>query len=65
MPDTGVAPCCRVKVALVTVKGPIASLNVALMLLSADTPCALVAGAVEVTVGGVVFALDPVVKFQT
>ena len=58
VPETGVAAFCNVKVAVVTVKGAIASLNVAVMLVPVVTPEAPPAGFVEITVGGVVLALD-------
>ncbi len=65
VPETGVAAFCNVKVAVVTVKGAIASLNVAVMLVPVVTPEAPPAGFVEITVGGVVLALEPAVKLHT
>ena len=66
VPTTGVAPGpVKVKVAVVTVRGSIASLNTAFKLLFVRTPVALGAGTVEVTVGGVVSGVAPVVKVHT
>jgi hypothetical protein len=52
VPGTGVAPCARVKVVVVIVAGSIALLNVAVTLRLTDTLMSLLAGLVEVTVGG-------------
>ena len=60
MPKTTVTPCLRVKVDEDTVSGFNASLNVALKALEVPTFVALLAGTVEVTVGGA-----PVVKLHT
>ena len=65
VPETGVAPCRKVKVAVVTVRGSSASLKVAATLLLMATPMAALAGFVEVTVGAVVSAVAPVVKLHT
>jgi hypothetical protein len=45
-PKTGVTPCFKVKVALVIVKGSIASLKVAVMALLTATPVAALTGMV-------------------
>src|SRR5437667_431689 len=52
------------KLAVVTVKGSIASLNVALMVWLIATSVAPLAGTVKLTVGGVVSGVAPVVKLQ-
>ena len=65
MPETAVAPCLRVNVAVLMVSGLIASLNVAASALLSDTLVAPLPGTVELTVGGVVFGAEPVVKVQT
>ena len=52
-PETGVLPCFKVKVTLVSVKGAIASLKMAVIALLMDTSMAVFAGLVELTVGGV------------
>ena len=64
MPGRGVAPCFRVKVTVVIVKGSIASLKVALRFWLIGTPVAALGGTVRVTVGAVVSAVTAVVKFQ-
>jgi hypothetical protein len=66
VPATGLpAPSATVNVAVVTDAPAIASLNVACTAVFAGTPAWLAAGIVEVTVGGVVSAAEPVVKVQT
>src|SRR3990170_4300317 len=65
VPDTGVVPCFRVNVAVVIVKGSIASLNVARIFVLIGTPVAAEAGDVKLTRGGVVSAIEPVVKLHT
>src|SRR3989442_13396409 len=62
MPATDVAPCFRLKVDVVIVDGSIASLNVAEMSLVTGTATT---GLVEVTRGGVVSEMEPVVKPHT
>src|SRR2546429_20666 len=52
------------KLAVVTVKGSIASLNVALMVWVIATSVAPLAGTVKLTVGGVVSGVTPVVKLK-
>jgi hypothetical protein len=61
-PETGVAPCVKVKLVAVIVAGSIASPKVAVMFLLMTTPVAVSAGSVEVTVGAVASAVAPVVK---
>src|SRR5690349_15660501 len=62
---TGVAPGpVSVKLAVLMVKGSIASLKVALMVWLMATPVAALAGTVRVTVGGVVTRAATVVKHQ-
>ena len=65
MPDTGVAPCCRMNVAVVIVNGSIVLLNVADGFLLIATPVTPFAGSVEMTVGRVVSPAAPVVKLHT
>jgi len=64
VPETGVAPCVKVKVAAVIVAGSIASLKVAAMFPLTTTLVAVLAGSVELTVGAVVSAVVPVVKLH-
>ncbi len=54
MPETGVAPCFKVKVVGVTIKGSSASLKMAAIALLMATPEPALAGMVELTVGGIV-----------
>src|SRR5687767_5840026 len=61
----GLAPRRRVIVVVLIVEASIASLNVARTFSLTDTPVAASAGAVELTVGGVVSAGVPVVKVHT
>jgi hypothetical protein len=61
---TAVVPCFNVKLAWVIVEGSIASLKVAVMFLLTTTPVAVSAGSVELTVGGVVSPVVPVVKLH-
>ncbi len=65
MPATGVVPCFKVKVAAVIVKGSIASVKMALILLLMATPVSVLWGKMELTVGMVVSAATPVVKVHT
>src|SRR5204863_6940685 len=58
-----VTPATR-KLAVLIVKGSIASLKVALMARLVATPVAALAGTVELTVGAVVSGVAPVVKLQ-
>jgi hypothetical protein len=64
VPETGVAPCVKEKVAAVIVAGSIASLKVAVMFPLTSTLVAVSAGSVELTVGAVVSAVAPVVKLH-
>jgi hypothetical protein len=65
VPETGVAPCCTLKVAALTVRGFSGLLKVAANALVIETFVAPLAGTVELTVGGVVSAVAPVVKLHT
>jgi hypothetical protein len=63
-PETGVAPCFKVKLVAVIVAGSIASLKVAVRFLLTTTPVAVSTGSVELTVGAVVSVAAPVVKLH-
>ena len=65
MPETGVVPCIKVKVAVVSVKGFIAFVKVAVIALLMTTPVALTIGMTELTIGAVVSGAAPVVKLHT
>ena len=65
MPETSDIPRLKVKVAVLTVKGSIASLNVAARFLPSRTSVAPFAGTVKVTIGAVVSGVAPVVKVHT
>ena len=58
-------PCCSVNVDVLIVTGLTGSLNVADSAFPTGTFVAPLVGTVEVTVGGVVLAVAPVVKVQT
>ena len=58
------APCFKLKVAVLIVSGSIASLKTAAILPLIATFVVVFAGMVELTVGGVVSGVTPVVKFQ-
>src|SRR3972149_4328603 len=62
MPDTGVVPCFKVKVSVVIVKGSIASLKIAVDCLLMGRSVAPSRAPVELTVGAVVSAVEPVVQ---
>ena len=64
MPATGVVPCFKVKLAVLIVKGSIASLKARAIFWLAATPVAALAGTVTLTTGGVVSGVTPVVKLQ-
>src|SRR5439155_537880 len=65
VPVTAVPPGpVTLKLAVVIVKGSIASLKVALMVWLIGTAVAPLAGTVALTVGGVVSGVAPVVKLQ-
>src|SRR3972149_636158 len=61
MPDTGVVPCFKVKVSVVIVKASINSLKPTVGFLLMGTPVSPFTGTVELTVGAVVSAVEPVV----
>src|SRR3989304_9233797 len=62
MPNTGVVPCFKVKVSVVIVKGSINSLKTTVAFLLMGRPVAPFAAPVELTVGAVVSAVEPVVQ---
>ena len=64
VPATAVLPCFKVKVAVVIVKGSIASLKAALMVWLIATAVAALPGTVAFTIGRVVSGVTPVVKLQ-
>jgi hypothetical protein len=57
VPETAVAPCFKVNVVVVIVKGSITSLKVAEIFVLVKTPVAALAGTVELTMGAVVSGL--------
>ncbi len=63
-PETVEAPFFSVNVAVVTVRGSMASLNAAVTEVFDATPVAPAAGVTEVTAGGVVSGAAAVVKDQ-
>src|SRR5207253_1814863 len=65
VPATVAAPCFKVKLAVLIVKGSIASLKMAAILPLMATPVAALAGTAALTVGRVVSGVAPVVKLQT
>src|SRR6185503_9116695 len=65
VPVTAVPPGpINLKLAVLMVKGSIASLKVALMVWLIGTAVAALAGTVALTVGGIVSSVAPVVKLQ-
>ena len=62
MPDTGVVPCFKVKVSVVIVKGSINSLKTTVGFLFMGRSVAPFAAPVELTMGTVVSAVEPVVQ---
>ena len=66
VPPMTVSPCLNMKVpGARIVEGSIASLNVAVMILLRSTPVELFVGSVDIAVGAVLSAAEPVMKLHT